>query len=82
MYFVYLLQSQKDQKFYIGYTQDIKERLKYHNSGRSRFTKNRGPWKLVAFLEFLTRSEAIIEEKRIKSLKNRLAIKETFNLKT
>ena len=80
MYFVYLLESQKDRKFYIGQTNNLDERLHYHNSGRSIYTKSRGPWILLASLNFKTRSEAMTEELRIKKLKNREAILKAFSL--
>ena len=80
MYFVYLLKSDKDGRFYIGHTQDIQIRLQYHNSGRSKYTRNRGPWKLLAFKSFDSRSEAMREEIRLKKLKNRERILTEFNL--
>ena len=80
MYFVYLLKSEKDGRFYIGHTQDIQIRLQYHNSGRSKYTRNRGPWKLLAFKSFDSRSEAMREEMRLKKLKNRERILTEFNL--
>ena len=39
MYVVYILQSEKDNSFYVGSTQDIDMRLERHNSGGSRYTK-------------------------------------------
>ncbi len=80
MYFVYLLQSQKDGHFYIGHTQDVQQRLQYHNSGRSKYTKNRGPWHLMAYKTFESRSEAMKEEYRLKRLKNKERILKEFNL--
>jgi len=47
MYYTYVLQSEKDQKFYTGSTKDLKQRLKEHNSGRMPATRNRGPLKLI-----------------------------------
>jgi predicted GIY-YIG superfamily endonuclease len=43
MYFVYIIKSEKTEKFYIGMTYDIFKRLKHHNSGANRSTKNKGP---------------------------------------
>ena len=40
-YFVYILQSIKDHKFYIGSTSDVAARVKFHNSGLQRSTRNR-----------------------------------------
>ena len=81
MFYVYLIESEKHGIFYIGQTNNIEERLKYHNRGKCTYTKNKGPWILIACKQFTTRSEAMIEEKRIKNLKNKQAVKEAFGIK-
>jgi len=80
MYYVYLLQSQKDGRFYIGQTQNVEERLIYHNSGRSTYTRHKGPWVLLAYKEYDSRGEAMKEELRLKKLRNKERIKEEFGL--
>lgn len=67
MYYVYVLKSQKDGKRYVGQTSDLERRLIQHNSGESRYTKNRGPWVLLYSEEYTTRSEAMIRESYLKS---------------
>lgn len=69
MYFVYILLSEKDNKFYTGITNDIERRLKQHNIGYSstRSTKTRGPFKLVFAQECRDRLEAHELEKFLKS---------------
>lgn len=71
MYFVYILQSQKDQSFYIGQTEDLEKRLDLHNQGNSRYTARKIPWKVVYFEEFETRKEALQRENFLKKQKNR-----------
>ncbi len=39
MYYVYLLESEKDGRYYIGQTHDVSKRFIYHNSGRSVYIK-------------------------------------------
>jgi putative endonuclease len=68
-HFVYILQSLKDFKYYIGETADIDNRLKFHNKGLQRSTKNRAPFRLVLFEEFESRNDALRREKEIKSWK-------------
>ena len=75
MYFVYILKSLKDQKYYIGSTADIASRLAYHNAGKQRSTKNRRPFILVYSEEFLSKSEAEHRERQIKSYKGGRALK-------
>jgi putative endonuclease len=71
MYKVYILESQADHSYYIGYTSDLNNRLVQHNKGESRYTSNKRPWKLVYYETFATKSEAIKREKFLKKQRNR-----------
>jgi putative endonuclease len=66
MFFTYIIQCEKTDKFYVGSTQNVEERLRRHNSNHSKSTRNKGPWVLVKSFEFTTRSEAMHLEKKIK----------------
>ena len=47
-YYVYVLQSKKDMKWYTGFTVDIRKRLKEHDEGQHEsWTKGRGPFELI-----------------------------------
>ena len=35
-YFVYILKSKKTNKHYVGFTNNLEERLKYHNGGKTK----------------------------------------------
>lgn len=67
-YYVYILKSLTDKKFYTGCTANLEKRLKQHNSGRVRSTKARRPLELIYWEEFATRSEAMKRERRIKRI--------------
>jgi putative endonuclease len=71
MFYIYLIESEKNERYYIGQTSNLEERIKYHNSNRSKYTKNKGPWKLIGYKKYDTRSEAMNEEKKVKGMKNR-----------
>jgi len=71
MYNVYILQSQLDQSYYIGYTSNIEQRVAYHNAGRGRYTPKKVPWELVYKEQFETKSEAIKRENLLKRMKSR-----------
>lgn len=71
MYTVYVLYSSKMDKYYIGSTQNIEDRLKRHNAGRSKYTKPGMPWQLMYTASYPTRSEAYQQERALKALKNR-----------
>jgi putative endonuclease len=68
MYSVYILYSESAKRFYIGQTNNVKERIKRHNSGYEISTKPYSPWKLVCEIEKNNRSESIILEKKLKNL--------------
>jgi len=67
-YFVYILKSDLDGRFYYGQTQDLTKRLEYHNKGYSGYTKKFRPWILFASKEVESRSEAIKLERKLKNL--------------
>ena len=79
MYYVYVLQSEKDKHFYVGYTKDLKNRLKLHNEGKVTSTINRRPLRLIYYEACLSQRDATYREKYLKSswgkryLKNRLS---------
>ena len=75
MYYIYVLQSKRTGRLYIGHTDNIQRRLIEHNSGLSGYTKGRGSWELKYQEEFLTRGEAMKREYFLKSGKGREFIK-------
>ncbi|MBI2046311.1 MAG: GIY-YIG nuclease family protein [Parcubacteria group bacterium] len=75
MYYVYILKSVRNNKLYKGFTNDLKRRIKEHNLGKSIFTRNNGPWKLIYYEAFISEKDAKIEEKFLKSGKGRERIK-------
>ena len=66
-YYIYILQSEKDNLFYTGYTNDLKARLEMHNSGKVISTKNRIPLKLIYFEGCLNQKDATHREKYLKT---------------
>jgi putative endonuclease len=75
-HFVYILQSLKDGKYYIGETHDVEARLLFHNSGQQRSTKNRIPFIIILTEQFENRQAALEREKQIKSWKGGNAFKQ------
>lgn len=69
MFFVYIIQSQKTNKYYIGHTVDFEDRLSRHNRGAVRSTKYGVPWKPIHLEQHQTKSEAYRREMEIKSYK-------------
>ena len=59
MFFVYILLSQKTQRYYTGQAKDVAVRLLEHNSGKNKSTRHGIPWNVEHVEGFLTRSEAV-----------------------
>ena len=78
MFYVYLLLSEKDGKFYTGSTDDLKRRLAEHEAGYVKSTVRRKPLKLIYYEAWLNEADARARERYLKSeagkkyLKNRL----------
>ena len=67
MYYVYLIRSIKiPTKTYIGFTNDLEQRLKKHNEGASISTCDHRPWKLITYICFDDEVKAIEFEKYLK----------------
>jgi len=67
MYYVYVLLSAKDNRFYTGFTDDLKRRIADHNSGRVQSTAKRRPLKLVYYESCLHKEDALHREKYLKT---------------
>lgn len=66
-YYVYILQSTKDQSLYIGYTADLKLRLQKHNRGLNFSTKTKRPWQLLHYEAYRNKDDAMRREKYLKT---------------
>jgi len=73
MFYFYILKS-VGNKYYIGYTKNILQRLKMHNDNKVISTKNRGTWSIYYKEQFLIEADAICREKQVKRWKSRRAI--------
>lgn len=65
--YVYVIRSRKDGKWYSGCTGDLRKRLSEHNTGKSIWTKGRGPFELIYYEAFKNIKDAFAREKQIKS---------------
>ncbi|MCK4359445.1 MAG: GIY-YIG nuclease family protein [Candidatus Cloacimonetes bacterium] len=72
MFYTYVLLSEKDNKFYIGYTKDVKLRFEQHKKGRVESTKNRRPLKLIYYEACILQEDALKREKYFKTHYGRL----------
>ncbi len=79
MFYVYILYSPSRDKYYVGYTSNVQERIIEHNSGATNYTRSGKPWNLVYKEEYALKSEAIKRENEIKSKKSRKYIENLIN---
>ncbi|MGB8658541.1 MAG: GIY-YIG nuclease family protein [Candidatus Zixiibacteriota bacterium] len=75
-YYVYVLKSQKDKKFYIGYTHNLRQRFKEHQEGIVTSTKPRAPLDLIFCEAYRNRYDAMRREKYFKTSKGKTTLKQ------
>lgn len=78
VYYTYVLKSLKDGNLYIGYTNDLRERLKNHKNGEVHSTKNRRPLILMYFEGCFDKESAIKREKYLKTTYGHRYLKNRF----
>ncbi len=78
MFYTYVLYSKEQNKFYIGYTANLKQRMKEHNSKKSLSDKRIKNMKLVYYEVCISKADSMAREKQLKTgfgrgyLRNRL----------
>ncbi len=75
MYYIYILKSEKDGKYYTGYSSDLRKRLKDHQSGNVESTKNRRPLELIYYEAYKEKAQALRREKFLKNTKGKLQLR-------
>ena len=66
MYYVYILQSEKDKSCYVGSTEDLRNRIKEHNAGRVKYTSSKMPYRLLWYCAFKNKIKALHFEQYLK----------------
>ena len=73
--FTYIVEC-SDHTLYTGWTNDLEKRIEAHNTGKgAKYTKTRGPVRLVYFETFSTKEEAMSREYHIKRMSRQEKIK-------
>lgn len=67
MFYVYILKSEKDNNLYIGFSKDLKERVKSHNLGLNTSTSYRKPLRLIYYEGYTVEKDARKREKFLKT---------------
>jgi len=72
MYYVYILKSEIKNRFYIGLTTNLDQRINQHNNGETKSTKAFRPWKIIYSEEYREKQEAYKREWHLKHPKGYL----------
>ena len=81
MYYVYILQSEKNNKLYIGHTNNIERRIEDHNAGYGcKYTRHKGHWNLLYKESHFDRASAVKRERFLKSTKGSIEKKRLIGL--
>ena len=75
-YYVYVLLSLRDWKFYIGFTNDLKRRFGEHQRGENISTSKRLPVRLIFYEAFLSKIDAERRERYFKTAKGKTTLKQ------
>jgi putative endonuclease len=73
-YHFYIIYSASSNRYYIGHTSEIAERVRKHNSNHKGFTGKANDWQVAYTEEFETKEEAYARERQVKSWKSRKMI--------
>ncbi|WP_369327737.1 GIY-YIG nuclease family protein [Danxiaibacter flavus] len=66
MFYIYIIQSEIDNSFYKGYSENPAQRLIQHNNKESHYTSSKVPWRLVYVELMSSKREALIRERNLK----------------
>jgi len=75
MFYIYVIESNKNGELYNGYTTDLTRRLKEHNKGSNISTKRYMPWKLIYYEACTNEKDAKRREKYLKTTQGRRLVK-------
>jgi putative endonuclease len=78
MFYVYIIESIANLKWYYGFTERLSARLQEHNSNNHHYTAHKGPWELIFLREFDNKKDALVFEKKLKSLRNKEFISKMY----
>ncbi|PKD42841.1 GIY-YIG nuclease family protein [Rhodohalobacter barkolensis] len=79
MFTVYILQSEKYDKIYIGYTSNLRQRFKAHNKLATKgWTVKYRPWKIIHTELYKTKEDALKRENMLKGGQGRKWIRENL----
>ena len=79
MFYVYILISKRDRRFYIGSSANLKRRIAEHESGQVDSTKNRRPLTLVMYEAYHVKEDARARELFFKTTKGKMQLRKQLH---
>ena len=79
MYYVYIIESLSNGRWYYGLSSDLVNRLDGHNKGLNKSTAKRGPWRYIFLRQFDNKSDARAFEIYLKKTRNKIYIRLEFS---
>lgn len=79
MWYVYVIENPEKEFLYIGYTNDLKRRIKEHSEGKTQSTKGYRPFKLSAYVAVTTKEKAKKLEKYFKTGSGKTILKKELS---
>ena len=79
MFYTYIIYSKTLDKYYVGHTKDLNERIARHNRGGNKYTSKGQPWEIAYFKNFETKELAYKRERQIKGWKSKKMIIKLIN---
>lgn len=77
-YYTYVLLSSKDNKFYIGFTNNLERRISEHKSGKNISTAKRLPVELIYFEGHKSKADAERRERYFKTTKGKVTLRQVL----
>lgn len=75
MFYTYVLESKKNGELYVGYTDDLRRRLKEHNQKLNLSTKRYAPWGIIYYEACVEEADAKRREKYLKTTDGRAMLR-------
>lgn len=75
-HYIYVLLSLNDRQFYIGYSDNLKQRVGEHNQGKNISTRNRRPLELIFYEAFPNKFDALKRERYFKTTKGKVTLRQ------
>ena len=78
-YFIYVLRNQQG-RLYIGFTENLEQRVWQHGENEASWTRGKGPWELVHHEEYSNRADTLRRERNLKRGRTNQILRDRFGL--